>query len=152
MEFLKKLKGMNKMEDINVRVKDLMVSGLNCSQTMLFLSQEMRNAENKDVIYAMAGLGGGMSSGKACGALTGGACLISSYIVKDLNDEEAKMLYRKLVKEFVNWFEEEFGSTECRDLVLEDRESRMKFCPDLVAKCFTKAMEILSDNGIDVYE
>ncbi len=140
------------MDEIESRARDLMRHGLSCSQIMVLLSQEMRGKNNPDLIRTLAGLGGGMAAERACGTLTGGCCVISSYVSRADVNEEPKMPHKPMVKELVEWFESEFKSIDCKDLVEVDMKKRVEYCPTLIAKTFTKAMEILTNNGVDVYE
>lgn len=140
------------MDELEIRARELMAQGFNCSQIMLILSHDMRNISNPELIKALAGLGGGMSSQLTCGTLTGGCCLISSYIAKGEPGEDPKMPHNEMVKELVNWFKDEFGSLECKDLVELEREKILEFCPGLIAKNFNKAMELLSTRSVDIYE
>ena len=140
------------MSELHDRITDTMSRGLHCSQTMLLLANEVRGAHNPDAIRAVGGLGGGMFCGKNCGTLTGGAAILGLYGARGEPGDEPSYDYRAAVKELVAWFEGEFGSVECRDLVSEEREERLRICPGFVEKTFLKCMEILEAAGIDPNE
>ena len=143
------------MDELDVRISELFMGSdrLNCAQTMMSLSLEMRGETNHGLIKALGGLGGGFQCRKSCGTLLGGCCLIAGYGAKGQIGEEESFAYKPLVTALAGWFEEEFGSTDCKDLVdADDRLAVMDFCPTLLKKTFAKCMQLLEDAGIDPTE
>ncbi|MDR2181012.1 MAG: C-GCAxxG-C-C family protein [Synergistaceae bacterium] len=136
------------MGELEEKILREMQRGFHCSQVMMRLSMEMRGIDDPFTIRALGALGGGMASQRACGTLTGGACVLSSYFPRGEGEPEPDG-YKELVREFVNWFEGENGSLECGDLVENDRMTRLAFCPGLMAKSFEKIVEMLEDHNID---
>jgi C_GCAxxG_C_C family probable redox protein len=57
----------------------------------------------------MAFAGGIGFSGKVCGALTGGVCLISLYAGRGPVEEKADENFYDMTKTLIQWFEEEYG-------------------------------------------
>lgn len=139
------------MEDLSSRIEDLVIQGYNCSQIMMMLVQEMRDSDNPELISAMDGLSGGMWARRTCGCLTGGCCLLASYGAVAAG-EMPKFPYKETSKNFVLWFEEKYGTVECKDLVSESKKDRFEVCPGIVEACFTKCMELLEMMDVDVYE
>lgn len=137
--------------DIDELVMEQLAKGHHCSQTMMQLSMDLREMDDPFTIRALGALGGGMFAQRACGTLTGAVCVISSYFPRGEGDPEPKG-YQPLARELVEWFEKEYGSIDCRDLVQFDREHIMQFCPGLMARTFEKCLEILETNGIDPTE
>lgn len=140
------------MEQLRDRILTYIGHGLHCSQIMMLLSLEMRGLSNPELIRALGGLGGGMFCRRTCGTLTGGCCLLSSFGAKGSPEDEQTFDYEPLTEEFLKWFEEEFGSIECQDLVAFERDKILAFCPELIEKSFTKCMEIITAAGIDPYD
>lgn len=136
------------MPDLNEMVMEQLQKGLHCSQTMMQLSLELREIEEPFTIRALGALGGGMCVQGTCGTLTGGLCVLSSYVPRPAGEPEPT-LYKEMAKELVEWFQQEYGSLECRDLVPYEREKILAFCPGLMARTFEKVLEILEKNGID---
>jgi C_GCAxxG_C_C family probable redox protein len=114
----------------------------------MWLSLELREISNPLLIRAMGGLALGMFSSRTCGALTGAACVLSSYFPREEGESEPDA-YRAPVHELVVWFKDQFGSTECIELVENDQGQIQRFCPLLMEKCFAKIAEILEELGID---
>ena len=131
------------MEKLENRIVQLQKAGLNCCQVMVQLSFELRGIDEPDVIESLLGFGFGMQSQHICGTLSGGCYLLSSYT------EVEPALRKEMVKSYVSWFEEKFGSLLCRDLVHGDRMKIAEFCPGLIRKNFEQCLKLLSDNGID---
>ncbi|NLT17733.1 MAG: C_GCAxxG_C_C family protein, partial [Clostridiales bacterium] len=78
------------MDDFLMRLMELSSQGFFCSQILLMLRLEAEGKQNPDLVRALGGLAGGLGfSGKTCGALTGGACLIAYYAGKGAPDERA---------------------------------------------------------------
>jgi len=137
------------IELLKSKAADLMRQGLHCSQIMLILSQELRGEDEPEVIKAMGGLAGGLSMGLNCGTLSGGCCLLSSYVSRGGVDDEDERPYKPMVVRLVDWFNSRFGSVNCSQLVSADRAARIEFCPALIAETFAECVNILQDNGID---
>jgi len=136
------------MTDLTDYILELLDQGYHCSQVMMQLALDMRGEDNPVLVRAMGGLGGGMYLHHNCGTLTGGACVLSSYVPREEGEPEPE-IYKDMVRELVSWFESEHGSIQCRDLVAEDRESIMAFCPGLMERTFLKVLEILQAHGFD---
>jgi C_GCAxxG_C_C family probable redox protein len=130
---------------------DLLVvlrKGYHCSQALMLLSLEQRGLSNPLMVRALGGLALGMFSSRTCGALTGSACVIASYFPREEGEDEPTA-YRAPVHEMTAWFKDQFGSTECLELVENDPGQIRRFCPILIEKCFEKIMSILEDLDID---
>jgi C_GCAxxG_C_C family probable redox protein len=73
--------------------------------------------------------GGGLGfSGKICGALTGGVCLLSLYTGRGKPEEEAHDRFLLMICELVDWFEDTIGHTHgginCQDIIGEDLKTK----------------------------
>lgn len=139
------------MEEILERVEEHLKNGLHCSQVMLQLSLDLRQREEPFAIRALGALGAGMYSRRTCGTLTGGVCALSSYFARGEGEPEPDG-YKEPARQLVEWFDAEFGSTECCDLVpVFDKPHIMEKCPGLMAKTFVKCVELLQEHGVDPY-
>jgi len=142
------------MDELDVRIGELFTSDgkINCAQTVMSLSLEMRGESNFGLIKALGALGGGFQCRKTCGALLGGCCAIASYGAKGEVGGEESFEYKPLVTALAEWFENEFGGTDCKDLVIYEPIYTLEFCPGLVRKTFLKCVELLEEANIDPYE
>lgn len=142
------------MNDAFLKMVELSQAGFLCSQILLINGLEAQGKENPDVVRAMSGLVGGMGfSGKTCGALTGGACLIGLYAGKGTAEEMEDSRVNDMVRELVAWFEAEtlpYGSIACNDILENDPANRMMRCPQLVLSTQDKVREILTANGYEL--
>lgn len=134
------------------RMLELSAQGFYCAQILMILALETEGKEDPDLIRAMSGLNGGMGfSGNACGALTGGCCLLGYFCGKgeaeELEDPDAS----GIIQEFVDWFRtsvgEAYGGTDCRNILEGDPSNKIKRCPEVVEGVFSKCIELLSENG-----
>ncbi len=139
------------------RIFELHQQGFNCSQILLLLGLEARGAQNPDLIRAMNGLGGGLGfSGKICGALTGGVCLLSLYTGRGKPEEEAHDRFLLMICELVDWFEDTIGHTHgginCQDIIGEDLKTKTinPKCGNIVTATYEKVREILELNGVSM--
>ena len=139
------------MDEFELRIEELFLDGYHCSQIMLMLSLEMRGEENPELIRALGGLGVGMFCERTCGTLTGACCLIGSFGAKGAAGDVPALPYRQMCRSLVEWFEREFGSIECREIVGSDRASIMQKCPALLAATFSRCLEMLEDQGVDAF-
>jgi len=123
-----------------------------CSQIQMCLALELKGNENPELIKAMSGLCRGMGeSGKDCGALTGGACAIGLFCGHGETGETSSENLNKMVKELVEWFEKEYGSVECYDLIEGDFDKKRKeLCPYIVQNTFENAVRIMLENGVEI--
>ena len=139
------------MDWLEERIAELRREKLNCSQVMLKISLELRDLENPELVRAMYGLGGGLHSRHTCGTLTGGCCLLASYSEADRKRDAAgiSLPSNEMIKGYVQWFKNEFGSLLCDDLLGGDVSKIPEFCPGLIRQNFEKCMEILRENGVD---
>ncbi|NLP17933.1 MAG: C_GCAxxG_C_C family protein [Firmicutes bacterium] len=140
------------MNDDAFRMFELYNQGFTCSQILLTLGLEARGETNPSLVRAVHGLAGGIGySGKVCGALTGGACLIGLYAGRGRAEEEADEDFRQMIKTLVQWFKEEYGeennSIDCYD-ILGEKPGPQSFtakCATIVTQVYEKVQEILAD-------
>lgn len=129
--------------------------GFRCSQIMLALGLQRQGKENPDVVRTVEGLIVGVGhSGKICGALTGGACLIGLHAGRGHSDEEEHPQLWPMTQEFVDWFDSEIGENkgiiDC-DLILKRAGASAPspaICGPVVLKAYMKAVSILEANGL----
>ncbi|AQR93441.1 MULTISPECIES: DVU_1555 family C-GCAxxG-C-C protein [Clostridium] len=130
-------------------------SGYCCSQILIIMYLEKNGLENVPLVKSMAGLCAGVgNTGKTCGIITGGACLFGLYAGKGLDTEVRDDNLKKMIQEFVQWFEDEFEYTECIDLItvdvlndINESEAYPVKCGNTMQKCYNKIDEILKNYG-----
>lgn len=116
-------------------ILDLKLKGYCCSQILMEMGLKRMEKENLDLIFAMAGLCDGAKSGRICGILSAGICLL--YLA---DPKEADM---GLAEDLTDWFEDAFGSTECSELVGEHPLSKVEKCSMMLEDSFQKIEELL---------
>ncbi|WP_088186600.1 DVU_1555 family C-GCAxxG-C-C protein [Desulfosporosinus sp. FKA] len=135
------------------RMFQLAAQGFCCSQIILILGLDDLGKENPDLIKAMHGLCGGIGrSGKTCGALTGGACLIGLSAGKGSPGESGHLKINAMLKELMNWFEDVHGSIECEGILDQSLDEGNEYpvrCGNIVAATFNKVQEIIAANSED---
>jgi C_GCAxxG_C_C family probable redox protein len=143
------------MNEMMFRMMELKSKGFYCSQIMMALALEAQEKENPDLIRAMAGLAFGVGIGEACGALTGGACILSLYAGKGTAEDEEHGRLMSMLHELGEWFKETFteqyGGISC-DAISEDGSLRNERCGAVVATTYQKVLEILVENDFDLAE
>jgi len=140
------------MDDLPQRMLRLKSEGFCCSQIMLILALEAQGKSNTDLVRAAGGLCYGVGlSGEICGAFSGGACIISLYAGKGLNEETLDDRYALMVNELMDRLkeraEEAYGGLKCDDILGLHPDRRI--CGQIVAETYGMAMEILLAHGID---
>jgi hypothetical protein len=139
------------MDDTMLQLMKLKAKGYCCAQMILILALEARGESNADLVRSMGGLCFGIhGGGEACGALSGGACLISLYAGKGSEDEAADDGYVPMVGELVDWFKVaagEYGGTRCSE-ILEKYPDR-SICGRIVADTYARCLDILVSHGFD---
>lgn len=135
---------------------ELFKGGFNCSQVVLMSFCEKYGLDKKQALKLGCGLGGGMRSGEACGAVSGAILVIGlKYGQADVEDTVAKSTCYAKTVEFINSFKERNQSIVCRDLLGCDlgkegeweratREGAFKkVCPEMIIS----AIELLEELG-----
>jgi C_GCAxxG_C_C family probable redox protein len=133
------------------RIVELAGQGFFCSQILLQMGLDALGRENPELIKAIGGLPGGLGfCGKNCGALTGGACLISLYAGKGTAEETPDMRLNEMISKLVNWFDETYGSVyggiNCSDIIENNPANMKERCPQMVLATYEKVKEILTEN------
>jgi len=140
------------MSEEIARITQLHMQGFHCSQIILIVGLEQQGKTNPDLVRAMTGLAGGLGfTGKNCGTLTGGVCLLALYAGRGELEETENHHLNKMIEELVDWFEETFakqyGGIDCKHIMNNEPWNRLTRCPDVVIKTYFKVKEILEDNG-----
>lgn len=135
----------------------LVNAGYCCTQIMVKLALDEEEKENEDLLRALNGLCMGIGSNqKICGVLTGGIAILGLYAGKGKDVEYPKQEYSSMVDEYTEWFEAEFGSTECRDIIgvcsVTDYATNLDYrlkCGDTLIKSYEKVQEILTEHNFE---
>ncbi len=141
--------------DIAFKVFKYSALGYCCTQIMLKMALEDEGSSNEDIIKSVNGLCNGIGGRqKTCGVLIGGIMILGLYAGKGKDQEYCKENYGDMVHEFTDWFEEEFGSMDCVDIIgvqrFDDGEnSYMLKCGDILMKSYQKVIEILTENDYE---
>ncbi|SHH15672.1 C-GCAxxG-C-C family (seleno)protein [Clostridium grantii] len=88
---------------------------LSCSESIIYAANEEYNLNlSKDSFKTMAAFSGGMYSNEACGCITGSLAVLGILFVEKGAHESDYI--KNLTVEFINKFEEKFGSRKCEPL------------------------------------
>lgn len=145
------------MDDMAFKLFKLVNAGYCCTQLMVKMALDEEEKENEDLLRALNGFCMGVgSTQKICGVLTGGIAILGLYAGKGNDIEYPKEEYSSMVDEYTEWFESEFKSTECRDIIgvcsvtdyTTNQEYRLK-CGDILVKSYEKVQEILKDHNFE---
>lgn len=141
------------MMDTEMRMLELAGQGFECSQIIMLMGLDMAGLDNPDLIRAVSGLNGGMGrSGKACGCLTSGACVLGLLTGKGEAEELEDSRSRELIQEYVQWFEEniggQFGGEDCTDIIQGDYSLCMTVCRPILMECLEKLAEMIEANEL----
>jgi C_GCAxxG_C_C family probable redox protein len=136
------------------RVAELLLGGFKCSHVLVQIGLDAQGKNNPDLLRAMSGLANGMGSGLACGALTGGCCLIAMYAGMDGEGHDEHGRLALMLEEYTEWFREEFnrryGGTDCAQIMQDNPQLRVERCPGLIVEAVRKAREILEAHGFEL--
>jgi len=140
------------MDDIIFQLMRLKAKGYCCAQMILIPALEAQGKTNADLVRSIGGLCFGINwSGEVCGALSGGACLISLYAGKGSDEEVSDDQCTTMMGELVDWFsraaDEEYGGTRCNEIL--ERYPDRSICGRIAADTYAKCMEILVSHGFD---
>jgi C_GCAxxG_C_C family probable redox protein len=136
-------------QDDDFRIAQLSLQGFGCSQVLIIRALEAAGKSSPELIKAVSALHGGLGfSGKLCGALTGGCCVIGLHAGRSEPEASESSDLTPLVQELVRWFEEEFGQRyggiDCDDILADDPRNRTLRCPEIISKVAAKVDELLA--------
>lgn len=145
------------MDEMALEMFKLFNAGYCCAQIVLKMALDAEEKENEDLLRALNGFCIGIgSTPKICGVLTAGIALLGLYAGKGNNTEYPKPGYSGMVDEFTEWFESEFGGTECQELIgvvsITDWNTKQEYklkCGNILIKSYEKIQEILINNGYE---
>ena len=133
------------MKDMD-RIAQVRAEGLCCAQTLVQLGLDWRGEENEQLVQAVGGLCGGLSTGKNCGALTGAICMLSMFGLQLARSE--------MIPEMVEWFAREYGGEQgnvnCLHILGGDMQNRHEICPALIQNTYLAAKDILLLHGFEM--
>ena len=110
--------------------KAYMENNYNCAESTLYAANEKLDLGlPEDAIRLVSGFGGGMASGRVCGALAGAIAAISRVAVSDRGHTTPD--FKDIMGGYVAKFVEAFGSTECSELRPKYAEPEIR-CKELV--------------------
>jgi len=137
------------MNDMMFQLIRLKKKGFCCAQIMVTLALEAQGKTNPDLVRSVGGLCFGINGGgEVCGALSGGACLISLYAGRGSDDEKPDHRHPAMMGELVDWFQaQDYGGTRCDDIL--ERFPNFGGCGQIVAETYGKCVEILASHGFD---
>ena len=135
------------------RMLQLSSQGFACAQIMMQLVLDAEGNDNPDLIRSMGALNNGMrDTGLTCGALTGGACVISYYAGQGQPDEVSDPSYDAMVQQLHGWFIDEmssrYGGVSCPEMLGQGSRDKMSVCPAVVEETFNKVLEILDEHEL----
>lgn len=121
--------------------------GLNCAESTIKLLID-HNAIDADqaFIKAMSGFGGGMQKGLVCGAVIASVAVIGLYTGRT-SPEEDRASSAAAVKQFLQQFEERFGSLMCCELsdgYISKSKEMYASCSNIVTGAAEIVMSIIS--------
>jgi hypothetical protein len=127
-------------DDVARRVNQLGLSGRCCTQIMVQMALDETGAENAQMVDAVGALCLGLFAGRTCGALVGGLLAMALRSSAPVDGE--------LGKQLVEWFDDEYGSLECDDLLKDDPMARFTTCPAIVSRTYEEATQLLAARGL----
>lgn len=145
------------MDETAFQVLKLSMAGYCCTQIMLKMALDEEEKENIDLLRAVNGLCNGIGNmQKTCGVLTGGIAILGLYAGKGEEQAYPKKGFTSMIDEFIEWFESDFQSTNCRDIIgvteFKDESNDQGYlvkCGDILGKSYNKVKEILTENDYE---
>lgn len=143
------------MDDLTVKVMKMSAAGFCCTQIVVGLGLELQGQVNTPLLRALSGACKGLRDcSQACGALTGGMCLLALYAGRGEEIEDEHPEYSEMTTKLMVWFgteaEGQYGGIRCRDILGPGVTKPVKEkCGPLVVRTFGKCMEILAEHGVD---
>lgn len=129
--------------DYQEQMELIFMRGACCAEALVRLGLTLRGEENEQFALAAAGLCDGMHGGYLCGALMGGALMLSMF---DRNFAAGTM-----IPELTEWFDDvygmEYGSMNCEDITEGNIHCKAERCRPLMRATGSKCIELLETYG-----
>jgi len=109
-------------------------SGFNCAQSVLGSCGKYTGLDHVTAMNVAGCLGGGVRCGEICGAVSGGAIVLSCvYPHNDSSRPRDKSRINAITKRYSETFKEKFGCIRCEDLKKNncDCTELIKYCAEL---------------------
>ena len=125
------------MSDRQERMMKLALQGFGCSQILVKMALDAQGRSNPELVRAVSGLHGGLGfSGKLCGALTGGCCVLALHAGRGTPEESEDPRLNLMINALVEWFEQEYkpqyGGIDCDNILNDDARTKLSRCPAIV--------------------
>lgn len=146
---------MTAKESVAEKAERLHNEGFNCAETVLKIVTAQWGIKNPLIPPIATAFGGGIGRrGSACGALTGGVMAIGARFGRSVgSDAAARDKSYALSFDFAKWFEKEFGSLICYDLIQCDlttpegrakqRAARKEKCSRYISRSADGVLELV---------
>jgi len=145
--------------------KDLSVqyfnSGCNCSQAVVMPFAEEAGIDCELIERISVGFGGGMGKkGKTCGCISGALMVLGlKYGNESIKKIEQRINTYNHSKAFIERFEEEYGHTECNELIKLDlsktadmeKAQKQQVFENRCSKIVARTVEILEEEFINIF-
>lgn len=118
---------------MNRRISELNMQGYCCSQIIMILGLEKIDKKNHDLVAAMSGLCNGLQIGSVCGILTAAVCFLS-----------LQRADQSTMENFIDWFNYEYGSLGCDEILNGNPMNRREKCPVIVEETFERLKKVLA--------
>jgi C_GCAxxG_C_C family probable redox protein len=136
------------------RLMELSLQGFSCSQILAIIALEAQGKNAPELVRAMSGLVAGCGTGKLCGALTGGCCVLGMYAGKGSPEEQENSRFPLMLNQLVEWFDNQFGAQyggcDCSQIIQDDASLKLSRCPQIIVETLAKVKEILAENELDL--
>ena len=128
------------MDDIQ-KIQEFRAMGYGCAQVMVAMGLWKLGEENPRLIDAAKGLCLGCHCESLCGCISGAACMLT------MIDRQQALEY--MIPELAAWFEDEYGTIDCMDILKDDVNNKFTICPPIIEATYLKAKELLNEVGHD---
>lgn len=112
-----------------------------CAQVMVAMGLWKLGEENPRLIEAAKGLCLGCHCESLCGCLSGAICAAT------MIDREQALDY--IIPELSGWFEAEYGTIQCMDILNGDVNNKFIVCPPIIEATYLKLKKLLQEVGYE---
>ncbi len=131
------------IESENSYGEDKALYHYNCAETLLNSSNDYYNLGiDPKFLKAIVPFGGGFYSERTCGALTGSIAAIGLLFAEDKPTSNDSL--KEITKKWVEMFQEEFGSIECKEIKPLHRDE-VKGCGPVMARTAQLLEELIKE-------
>jgi hypothetical protein len=143
-------KNNKEVKKMRTKAKRTLLKTNSCALSQIRVFQDVYDLKDDDILKSIAGCTGGLlGKGSSCGIVFSGALSLAMLMDSKLSEwkTEDEVKLHALIKDYINWWHEKYGTTRCRERVKLNFWKRRGVMgllqPQKIYKCLSQASKAM---------